>query len=54
MGVGGAAGDQGDEGDKENNPCPMPNAQYRTIRAILSLPAKIVAIVTELIWRSES
>ncbi|MBN3944834.1 MULTISPECIES: hypothetical protein [unclassified Nostoc] len=34
--------------------CPMPHAQYLTIRAILSLPAKIVAIVTELIWRSEN
>ena len=38
-------------GDKENNQCPMPNAQCPTIRAILSLPAKIVAIVTELIWQ---
>ncbi|MEH1933581.1 MAG: hypothetical protein V7L14_07600 [Nostoc sp.] len=37
-----------------NAPCPKPNAQYPTIRAILSLPAKIVAIVTEVIWRSES
>ncbi|WP_251955308.1 hypothetical protein [Nostoc commune] len=34
-----------------NAQCPMPNAQ---IHAILSLPAKIVAIVTEEIWRSES
>ncbi|MBD2242632.1 hypothetical protein H6G26_03095 [Nostoc sp. FACHB-888] len=34
-----------------NAPCPMPNAQ---IRAILSLPAKIVAIVTEITWQSES
>ncbi|MEA5621569.1 hypothetical protein [Nostoc sp. UHCC 0251] len=34
-----------------NAQCPMPNAQ---IRAILSLPAKIVAIVTEVIWQSES
>ncbi|MBD2507345.1 hypothetical protein H6G91_08685 [Nostoc muscorum FACHB-395] len=34
-----------------HSPCPMPNAQ---IRAILSLPAKIVAIVTEVIWQSES
>ncbi|WP_292738321.1 hypothetical protein [Nostoc sp. JL31] len=42
-----------------NAQCPMPHAQcptpyYQTIRAILSLPANIVAIVTELIWRSEN
>ncbi|WP_420761195.1 hypothetical protein [Nostoc sp. CALU 546] len=30
---------------------PIPNPQ---IRAILSLPVKIVAIVTEIIWLSES
>ncbi|MEH2197000.1 MAG: hypothetical protein V7K82_01965, partial [Nostoc sp.] len=30
-------------------PCPTP--YYRTIRAILSLPVKIVAIVTEIIWQ---
>ncbi|MDF5734289.1 MULTISPECIES: hypothetical protein [unclassified Nostoc] len=62
-GVGGAGGDEGDKGIRRisnaqcpmpNAQCPMPNAQSRTIRAILSLPAKIVAIVTELIWRSES
>ncbi|MDZ8256829.1 hypothetical protein [Nostoc sp. ChiQUE01b] len=34
-----------------NAQSPIPNPQ---IRAILSLPAKIVAIVTELIWRSEN
>ncbi|MEH2193773.1 MAG: hypothetical protein V7K98_14200 [Nostoc sp.] len=46
---------EGSSGSRINNQFPILNSQFSMphsqIRAILSLPAKIVAIVTKIVWQ---